>query len=44
MAWELLTQVYGIPKDQLYVTYFGGDASLGLTADEECRDIWLTLG
>uniref|UniRef100_A0A8C6YBN3 Alanine--tRNA ligase n=1 Tax=Naja naja TaxID=35670 RepID=A0A8C6YBN3_NAJNA len=44
MAWELLTQVYEIPKDQLYVTYFGGDASLGLSADEECRDIWLTLG
>uniref|UniRef100_A0A670Y8R3 Alanine--tRNA ligase n=1 Tax=Pseudonaja textilis TaxID=8673 RepID=A0A670Y8R3_PSETE len=44
MAWELLTQVYEIPKDQLYVTYFGGDASLGLNADEECRDIWLTLG
>uniref|UniRef100_A0A8C5RHZ7 Alanine--tRNA ligase n=1 Tax=Laticauda laticaudata TaxID=8630 RepID=A0A8C5RHZ7_LATLA len=44
MAWELLTQVYEIPKDQLYVTYFGGDASLGLNADEECRDIWFTLG
>nr|XP_056708537.1 alanine--tRNA ligase, mitochondrial [Euleptes europaea] len=44
MAWELLTQVYEIPKDRLYVTYFGGDAKLGLTADEECREIWLSLG
>lgn len=44
MAWELLTQVYEIPKDQLYVTYFEGDVSLGLTADEECRDLWLSLG
>ncbi|NXD14594.1 SYAM protein, partial [Nothocercus nigrocapillus] len=44
MAWELLTEVYEIPKDRLYVTYFGGDSSLGLSADEECRNIWLRLG
>uniref|UniRef100_A0A674I383 Alanine--tRNA ligase n=1 Tax=Terrapene triunguis TaxID=2587831 RepID=A0A674I383_9SAUR len=44
MAWELLTQIYEIPKDHLYITYFGGDASLGLSPDEECRDIWLSLG
>ncbi|XP_029890209.1 alanine--tRNA ligase, mitochondrial isoform X6 [Aquila chrysaetos chrysaetos] len=44
MAWELLTEVYEIPKDRLYVTYFAGDSSLGLGADEECRDVWLCLG
>ncbi|XP_049686970.1 alanine--tRNA ligase, mitochondrial isoform X4 [Accipiter gentilis] len=44
MAWDLLTEVYGIPKDRLYVTYFAGDSSLGLSADEECRDVWLCLG
>ncbi|XP_053793704.1 alanine--tRNA ligase, mitochondrial isoform X2 [Vidua chalybeata] len=44
MAWELLTEVYEIPRDRLYVTYFGGDPSLGLSADEECRDVWLCLG
>ncbi|XP_054833913.1 alanine--tRNA ligase, mitochondrial isoform X1 [Eublepharis macularius] len=44
MAWELLTQVYEIPKDRLYITYFGGDANLGLSADEETREIWLGLG
>uniref|UniRef100_A0A8C8VH48 Alanine--tRNA ligase n=1 Tax=Pelusios castaneus TaxID=367368 RepID=A0A8C8VH48_9SAUR len=44
MAWELLTQVYEISKDRLYVTYFGGDALLGLSPDEESRDIWLSLG
>ncbi|XP_022112025.1 alanine--tRNA ligase, cytoplasmic-like isoform X2 [Acanthaster planci] len=44
MAWDLLTRVYGIPEDQLYVTYFKGDASLNLEADTECRDIWLELG
>ncbi|KAJ6666815.1 hypothetical protein lerEdw1_018817 [Lerista edwardsae] len=44
MAWELLTQVYEIPKDRLYVTYFGGHAPLGLSADEESMEIWLSLG
>jgi alanyl-tRNA synthetase len=40
-AWELLTEVYKIPKDRLYASYFGGDAKLGLPADEEARQIWL---
>ncbi|KAK2513377.1 Aars2 [Columba livia] len=44
MAWELLTEVYEIPRDRLYVTYFGGDSLLGLSADEECKDVWLRLG
>lgn len=44
MAWELLTQVYHIPAKHLYVTYFGGDKSLGLEPDLESRDIWLKLG
>jgi len=39
-AWELLTQVYGIPKDKLFVTVFGGDASDGLALDEEARGYW----
>ncbi|XP_068088779.1 alanine--tRNA ligase, mitochondrial [Hyperolius riggenbachi] len=44
MAWELLTEGYGIPANRLYVTYFGGEAGLELAADEESRDIWLNLG
>jgi len=40
-AVELLTEVWGIPKDRLYATYFGGDEALGLPADDEARDIWL---
>ncbi|XP_043970923.1 alanine--tRNA ligase, mitochondrial isoform X3 [Gambusia affinis] len=44
MAWSLLTEHYGIPADRLYVSYFGGDAGSGLTADRETRDIWLDLG
>ncbi|KAH9455430.1 hypothetical protein Pst134EA_022895, partial [Puccinia striiformis f. sp. tritici] len=30
MAWNLLTVVYGLPKDRLYVTYFEGDPGQGL--------------
>ncbi|KAM8999428.1 alanine--tRNA ligase, mitochondrial isoform 2-T2 [Sarcophilus harrisii] len=44
MAWELLTQVYGIPQDRLWVTYFDGNPSEGLAPDYESRDIWLSLG
>ncbi|MBE0641088.1 MAG: alanine--tRNA ligase, partial [Bacteroidales bacterium] len=39
-AWELLTGVYGISKDKLFVTVFGGDASDGLALDEEARGYW----
>jgi alanyl-tRNA synthetase len=42
-AWELLTEVYGLPKDRLYVTYFEGDAAAGVPADEEARRIWCEL-
>lgn len=41
MAWELLTKVYGMPTEQLYASYFGGDEKLGLEPDLEARDIWL---
>lgn len=43
-AWELLTKVYKLSGDRLYVTYFGGDAKSGLEPDLECKDIWLKLG
>ena len=33
-------QVYKLPSDRLYATYFGGDKALGLPADDEARDIW----
>ena len=40
-AYDLLTNVYGIDKERLYATYFGGDEMLGLDADLEARDYWL---
>ena len=39
-AWEFLTDVVKLPKDQLYVTIFGGDEADGLPADEEAFEIW----
>ena len=43
-SWELLTKVYGIPGDRLYVTYFEGDEKLGLEPDFEARDLWKSVG
>src|SRR6187549_2737804 len=34
-SWELLTGVYGIPKDKLYVTVFEGDEKEKLAFDQE---------
>lgn len=39
-AWELLTEVYKLPKDRLYVTVFEGDAIEGLAFDQEAFDNW----
>ena len=39
-AWELLTEVYKIDKENLYVTIFGGDAEDGLQPDEEASALW----
>lgn len=44
MAWELLTEVFKLPADQLYVTYFGGDVVAELEPDIECKNIWSSLG
>lgn len=42
-AWELLTEVYGIPKDILYVTVFEGSKEENVPFDQEAYDIWKTL-
>jgi alanyl-tRNA synthetase len=39
-AWKLLTEVYKIPKDILYVTVFEGDKKDGTKMDQEAYDIW----
>lgn len=39
-AWELLTEVYKLPKERLYVTVFGGDEKDHLPVDDEAKQIW----
>ncbi|RZJ66372.1 MAG: alanine--tRNA ligase [Flavobacterium sp.] len=42
-AWELLTEVYKIPKDILYVTVFEGSKEENVPFDQEAYDIWKSL-
>ncbi len=42
-AWELLTEVYKIDKDILYVTVFEGSEEESVPFDQEAYDIWKTL-
>ena len=36
--------VLKLPKERLYVTYFGGCEEHSLGADEETKQIWLDIG
>lgn len=39
-AWELLTEVYKLDKDRLYVTIFEGDEGEGIARDDEAFNLW----
>ena len=39
-SWELLTEVYQLDKDRLYVTIFEGDSKEGLPKDEQAYQEW----
>ena len=39
-SWELLTEVYKIPVDQLYVSIFEGDDKENLPRDTEAYELW----
>ncbi|HNP20702.1 MAG TPA: alanine--tRNA ligase [Panacibacter sp.] len=39
-SWELLTEVYKLDRDRLYVTIFEGDAKEQLPKDEEAYNEW----
>jgi len=39
-SWELLTEVYKLDKDKLYVSIFEGDEKEGLPKDEEAYNEW----
>jgi len=42
-AWELLTEVYKIPKENLYVSVFEGNEAENVPFDQEAWDIWKGL-
>jgi alanyl-tRNA synthetase len=42
-AWELLTKVWGIDENKLWVTVFAGDQKDGLQKDEEAAELWKKL-
>lgn len=44
MSWTLLTKVYGLEPDRLYVTYFEGDKKSGLEPDLEAKKLWMSVG
>ena len=39
-AWELLTEVWKLPKERMWATVFGGDETDGLEADLEAEELW----
>ena len=39
-SWELLTEVYKLPKDRIYVSVFEGDEKDKVPFDQEAFDIW----
>ncbi|RYC70337.1 alanine--tRNA ligase [Spirosoma sordidisoli] len=39
-SWELLTEVYKLPKDRIYVSVFKGDERDNVPFDQESWDIW----
>lgn len=43
-SWNLLTKVYGIRSDRLYVTYFEGSKAGGLEPDLEAKELWKAVG
>lgn len=42
-AWELLTEVYKIDKDSLYVSVFEGSEDDDLPLDQEAYDLWKAI-
>ncbi|CAK7219696.1 Alanine--tRNA ligase [Sporothrix curviconia] len=44
MSWDLLTKVYGLDPERLYVTYFEGNPDMNLEPDLEAKNLWKTVG
>jgi alanyl-tRNA synthetase len=43
-SWNVLIDVYKIPKDRLYFSYFEGDPGQGLEPDLEAKQYWIEVG
>ncbi|KAL9103230.1 MAG: hypothetical protein Q9163_001717 [Psora crenata] len=43
-SWDLLTKVYRLSPDRLYVTYFEGNPATGLEPDLEAKEMWRSVG
>ncbi len=39
-SWELLTEVFKLPKNRIYVSVFKGDETDGVPFDQESWDLW----
>ncbi|MBX2953623.1 MAG: alanine--tRNA ligase [Leadbetterella sp.] len=39
-SWQLLTEVFKLPKDRIYVSVFEGNEAEGVPFDQEAFDIW----
>ncbi len=42
-SWELLTEVYKLPKDRIYVSVFEGDEKDNVPFDQEAFDLWKSI-
>jgi len=42
-SWELLTEVYKLPKERIYVSVFEGSESDGVPFDQDAFDIWKAI-
>ncbi|MCD7969212.1 MAG: alanine--tRNA ligase [Alistipes sp.] len=39
-AWEMLVEVYGLPKERIYATVFEGSEEDGVGCDQEALELW----
>lgn len=44
LAWELLTEGFGFPREKLYATVYKGDPALGIPPDEDSARVWESVG
>ena len=44
MAWQLVTEGFGLPPERVWITVFEGDEELGVGPDEEAIACWRAVG